>query len=158
MAHGPTPPRGAGFAKAAGARVAARRRPLAAYLWASPGTAIGLALGALALLFGARWRRHDGVAEVALRQPGTSRRILPIVAITFGHVILGRTAADLERLRAHEHAHVAQYERWGPLLLLAYPCASLLALLRTGRPYHDNCFEIEARTVARRAVEGAERA
>jgi regulator of nucleoside diphosphate kinase len=78
---------------------------------------------------------------------------LPIVAITFGHVVLGRSAGDLERLRAHEHAHVAQYERWGPLFLIAYPLASLLALLRTGRPYHDNCFEVAARAAARRPGE-----
>lgn len=129
----------------------AARRSLLDYAWASPGTALGLALGLLAILGGARWSRQQGVIEVALRPAATARparRLLPIVAITFGHVVLGRTAADLARLRAHEHAHVAQFERWGPLFLLAYPLASLLALLRSGRPYYDNCFEVEARAVA----------
>lgn len=131
-------------------------RSLLDYAWASPGTAIGLSLGLLALLGGARWSRQQGVLEVELRpalRTRPTRRLLPIVAITFGHVVLGRTAADLERLRAHEHCHVAQYERWGPLFLIAYPLASLLALLRTGRPYHDNCFEVEARAAARRPGE-----
>jgi hypothetical protein len=129
------------------------RRTLIDYLWASPGSVVGVALGLVALLAGARWSAHRGVIEVALRREDQRRGVMPIVAITFGHVVLGRTAADLERLRAHEHAHVAQYERWGPLFFLAYPCASLLALLRTGRPYHDNCFEVEARAAARRSRE-----
>lgn len=128
----------------------APRRSLLDYLWASPGTFVGFALGALALPFGARWSRRQGVVEVALR-PAVTRaapRLLPISAITFGHVVLGRSAAELERLRAHEHAHVAQYERWGALFLLAYPLASALQLLRGRRPYHDNAFEAEAREVA----------
>ena len=132
--------------------MARTRRTLLDYLWASPGTVIGVALGLVALLGGARWSRQLGVLEVALGTGVGRRHVVPIVAITFGHVVLGRSAADLERLRAHEHAHVAQYERWGPLFLLAYPLASLLALLRTGRPYRDNCFEIEARRVAAKAT------
>ena len=130
-------------------------RSLFDYAWASPCTAIGLMFGLLALPLGASWSRQQGALEVALRPAAEShpaRRLLPIVAITFGHVVLGRSAADLERLRAHEHAHVAQYERWGPLFLLAYPMASLLALLRSGRPYYDNCFEVEARRVAAQAA------
>jgi hypothetical protein len=133
------------------------RRSLLDYLWASPGTAIGVALGLLALLAGARWSAHRGVIEVALQCDEQRGRMLPLVAITFGHVVVGRTAADLARLRDHEHAHVAQYERWGAFFLLAYPLASLIALLRSGRPYHDNCFEAEARAVARRAAAAASR-
>lgn len=127
------------------------RRSLPGYAWASPATAIGLALGLLALCAGARWSRQRGVIEVALGSGAPRRRRLPIVAITFGHVVLGRSSAELERWRDHEHAHVAQYERWGPLFFLAYPGASLLALLRGGRPYRDNCFEVAARAAARQA-------
>ena len=138
-------------AAAPGPRRTAPQRPLAAYLWASPCTVIGMALGVIALLCGARWQRHDGVLEVARPVAGPAKPpMLPFVAITLGHVVLGRNASELDRLRAHEHAHVAQYERWGPLFLLAYPLASLLALLRSGRPYYDNCFEVEARATARR--------
>ena len=36
---------------------------------------------------------------------------------------------------------MAQYERWGPLFLLAYPAASAWAWLRGRRPYRDNAFE-----------------
>jgi hypothetical protein len=134
-----------------GPRVPSPERSLAAYLWAAPCTAIGMALGLTALLCGARWQRHAGVLEVARPDAAPARpSMLPFVAITFGHVVLGRSTGDLERLRAHEHAHVAQYERWGPLFLLAYPLASLLALLRSGRPHYDNCFEVEARAAARR--------
>jgi len=134
-----------------GPRGASPQRSLVAYLWAAPCTAIGVALGVMALLYGARWQRHDGVLEVARHAAASAKpSMLPFVAITFGHVVLGRSAGDLARLRVHEHAHVAQYERWGPLFLLAYPLASLLALLRSGRPYYDNCFEVEARAMARR--------
>jgi hypothetical protein len=71
-------------------------------------------------------------------------RRLPFAAITLGHVIVGISAAQLERLRAHEHEHVRQYERWGAVFLLAYPAASIAALLRGERPYWDNRFERQA--------------
>jgi hypothetical protein len=45
----------------------------------------------------------------------------------------------------HELQHVRQYERWGPLLLLAYPLASLRAFLIGGHYYRDNFFEAQAR-------------
>jgi hypothetical protein len=44
--------------------------------------------------------------------------------------------------------HVAQFERWGLLFLLAYPGESLLQLLRGRRPYLDNRFEVEARRLS----------
>ena len=126
-----------------------RLRRVAAYAWAAPCTTIGLALGAAAWTAGARWRRHDGVVEVALARSGggIARGIgrLPFAAITFGHVILGRDADALDQLRPHERAHVAQYERWGPMLLLAYPLASLALFARGRRPYADNPFEVGAR-------------
>lgn len=127
-----------------------------AYLWASPCSAVGLSLGAIAVWLGARWTRRAGVIEIApdRRGPRPALRRLPFIAITFGHVVLGRSAEDLERLRDHEHAHVAQYERWGPLFFIAYPLASLAALLRGRRPYLDNAFEIEARAIAARRISG----
>jgi hypothetical protein len=93
-------------------------------LWASPNSLIGLLLAGLFLLAGAQWRRVDGVLEVALKhraaaRPGVGWR-LPFTAITFGHVVLGVSARELDHLRAHEHTHVRQYERWGPLFLPAY--------------------------------------
>jgi len=54
----------------------------------------------------------------------------------------------LTATRAHERAHVRQFERWGVLLLLLYPLAGLLAWVRGGHPYRDNLFEREARAAA----------
>jgi hypothetical protein len=69
----------------------------------------------------------------------------PAAAITIGHVVLAQSSAALAQTRRHERVHVAQYERWGGLFLLAYPLASLWAGLRGKHPYLDNVFEVEAR-------------
>lgn len=127
-------------------RSAALRRVLL-YGWAAPCTVLGLLLAAPAFLIGASARSVDGVVEIALSaraQAGWLRR-LPFVAITFGHVVIGATRADLERLRLHEHEHVRQYEQWGPVFLAAYPLESLWQLLRGRRAYFDNRFEVLAR-------------
>ncbi len=135
--------------------------PIGKRLWAAPCTLAGLCLFAPALLFGARARVVHGCLEIALaREPRGPRdpsksgwvRRLPFNAITFGHLIAGSSAGELDRLRRHEHAHVAQYERWGALFLLAYPLASLWQWARGGRAYVDNVFEVQARAVADRAA------
>jgi hypothetical protein len=126
---------------------------LRAYAWAAPCSAIGLLLGLVgAAMFGASWHRVHGTIEIALpdrhdrHDEGGDRRLgKQLLAITFGHVILGIGAAQLHRLRRHERAHVAQYERWGPLFLLAYPLASLWPWLHGGDAYRDNVFEVQAR-------------
>ncbi|HEY0712144.1 MAG TPA: hypothetical protein VGF45_05695 [Polyangia bacterium] len=51
--------------------------------------------------------------------------------------------------RTHEREHVRQYLRWGALLLLAYPAASVWAALNGGHAYYDNVFERAARDAAR---------
>jgi len=66
-------------------------------------------------------------------------------AITLGHIVIGRNARSLEATRAHERAHVRQYEFWGPLFLPAYLIAGLCALGRGCHPYFDNRFERQAR-------------
>jgi hypothetical protein len=120
------------------------RRTLRSYAWAAPCSLLGLALALPMLASGARGQRHQGVLEVAWpRGPRLARG--PFVAITFGHVVLGRSQAELARLRAHEHAHVRQYERWGALLWLLYPASSLWQGLQGRRPYVDNAFEVDAR-------------
>ena len=75
-----------------------------------------------------------------------------VAAMTLGHVVVGVSLAALTATRAHERAHVRQFERWGILLLVLYPLAGLLAWARGGNPYRDNPFEREAR-----AAEGAAR-
>ena len=136
-------------------------------LWASPATLIGLVAGAGCMLAGARLRRHTGVLEFTLRGAGKARRARrsghvrrarrqalssafgwPFVAITFGHVVLAASPQDQSRHRAHERVHVRQYERWGPLFLLAYPAESAWQWLRGRRAYVDNRFEVAARRLA----------
>jgi hypothetical protein len=58
---------------------------------------------------------------------------------------VGVSLDALTATRAHERAHVRQFERWGMLLLVLYPLAGLLAWMGGGNPYHDNLFEREAR-------------
>ena len=68
----------------------------------------------------------------------------PFHAITFGHVILGTDTAALDAARDHEHAHVRQYETWGPFFLPAYLASSAWQLLCGRRCYRDNWFERQA--------------
>jgi hypothetical protein len=117
-------------------------------LWASPASALGLVAGVALWVLGAKVQLRDGVVEVTLA--GAPRRRRLFAALTLGHVVLAASAADQARLRAHERAHVAQFETWGPLLLLAYPTESLLQFVLGRRPYEDNRFERQAR---RRALE-----
>jgi hypothetical protein len=121
---------------------------LAAYLWASPNSVLGLAAAALLALFGARGRLVDGVLEVT---GGALGRVLlaprlrcPFRAITLGHVILATDASTLETSRRHERVHVRQYEQWGPLFLPAYLASSLWQLACGRRCYRDNWFERQA--------------
>lgn len=125
---------------------------IARYAWASPCTLVGLLLVSPAFLFGAKARVADGVIEIAnpLFEGPSDKKLWPFRAITFGHVVIGESARDLELLRAHEHAHVRQYEKWGAFLFIAYPASSLWQLLRGNRPYLDNWFEVQARHNAAR--------
>lgn len=117
-------------------------------LWASPYTLLGLAIGGLGLCTGGRCQRrgpaiefHSGAVKWFIHRLRHGQFVL---AITLGHVILGQTSAALDVARDHEHVHVRQYERWGPLLGPAYLLASLVAWIRGRCPYRDNPFEREA--------------
>ena len=123
-------------------------RRLLAYLWASPNTLIGLLLWPLSLYRGGT-QVVAGVVEVhGPLIAGLLNRCTPIAggasAMTLGHVIIGQDAECLREARQHEHVHVRQYERWGPLFLPAYVMASLIAWLRGRDPYYGNAFEREA--------------
>lgn len=108
-------------------------------LWASPASLVGFALcgffdqrfvtRGILLAEGARWPRKLGWRYRA---------------VTLGHVVLSVDELP-ERVIEHERVHVRQFERWGPLLLLMYPLASLGARLSGGDAYRDNLFEIQAR-------------
>jgi len=127
---------------------------LAIYLWVSPGSLVGLLAALLAFTRGGKWKIVTGVLEV---HGGGVTRLLsrftamggPISAITLGHVVVGATQSDLDRTRLHERVHVRQYERWGPLFIPAYLFASYwIWLRRSGHPYLDNPFEVEAYAVS----------
>ena len=122
-----------------------RLRRFAGYVWASPASAVGLVLALPLLLLGASPRSRSGVLEVAFSRPSGRKRRIPFDAITFGHVILGRSMSVLDELRSHELVHVRQFERWGALLFIAYPIASLVEVLRGGDWYASNHFETQAR-------------
>ncbi|CAN5508444.1 hypothetical protein BH24ACT26_BH24ACT26_13010 [soil metagenome] len=116
-----------------------RERRLLRITWASPASLLGLLLApffarrsvacGVILCEGATWPRRIGFRHRAM---------------TLGHVVLCIDEAD-DALLAHELAHVAQYERLGPLFLPAYGLASLAALARGLDAYRDNAFEIAAR-------------
>jgi len=117
-------------------------------IWPLPWTLGGLFLGGLALATGGGWQRmgrviefHGGLLHWLLRR-------VPIcggaAAMTLGHVVLARTKDDLDRSRGHELVHVAQYERWGPLMVPAYLACSVWLWLLGYDAYFDNPFEAEA--------------
>lgn len=128
------------------------------WTWALPATLVGLLSAAWALVFGARTRVVDGVLEIWGGPIGSLAGALPGIcrfdAITFGHVVIGRSEASMAVLRIHEHAHVRQYERWGLFLFPAYLGSSAWQWLRGRDPYYDNRFEVEARRIAAQAGSG----
>lgn len=120
------------------------------YLWPSPVTLLGMLLALIARSSGGTLQRVDGVFESAGGWPARVLRYgFPfsgaVAAITLGHVVVAVSLDALTATRAHERAHVRQFERWGALLLVLYPLAGLIAWLRGGSPYRDNVFECEAR-------------
>jgi hypothetical protein len=119
-----------------------RAMRLCAYAWAAPTTLLGLAVVAAT---GARCRVHDGVIEADGARLARAFDRLPvrrgIVAMTLGHVVLGRDRAALEDTRVHERVHVAQCERWGIAFVPAYLAASAMVWLRGDDAYLDNPFE-----------------
>ncbi|GAA4458167.1 hypothetical protein [Novipirellula rosea] len=114
-----------------------------AYLWASPYTIAGIAIG---LILGGRFQRVDGVIEIHGPRIAWLLRhmIVPAQALTFGHVVFGQNQSALDCTRLHERVHVRQYERWGPLFVPMYLLFSMILFLRGRDGYRENPFEIEA--------------
>jgi len=119
------------------------------YAWAGPATLLGLVIGGIAVGCGATARRVDGVVEIAGGALARRTRHWPLArhfcAVTLGHVVLGRDHDVLDACRAHEQAHVAQYERWGPAFLVLYAASSAWEAIKGNAPYRDNHFERQAR-------------
>lgn len=123
------------------------------YLWPLPVTLLGMLAVLVALASGGSVQQVAGVLEAAGGWPGRClRNGFPfsgsVAAMTLGHVVLGVSREALVVTRAHERAHVRQFERWVVLMLVLYPLAGLAARLRGGHPYYDNVFEREARAAA----------
>jgi hypothetical protein len=119
------------------------------YIWAFPVTGCALPLVVLGIVTGGRAGIVRGVVEVNGGIIGWFLRrgmpwFGPAAAMTLGHVILGRNAECLDKSRNHEHVHVRQYERWGPLFIPAYLGASLWCWSQGFDAYLDNPFEREA--------------
>ncbi len=115
------------------------------YLWASPATLLGLCLS---LGFDRRFVLRGVIVAEGARWP---RRLgWRYRAITLGHCVLCVDEIDPE-LMAHEMVHVRQFERWGPLMLIAYPLASAGAAVSGGHHYDDNHFEAQARALSERS-------
>ena len=117
-------------------------------VWASPNTLLGLLIGTTGILFGGKCQIERGCFEF---YGGPIQKLLTLVpigsgalAMTIGHTILGQTKAGLAVVRDHEHIHVKQYERWGPLFIPAYFLSSAFMWLNNKDPYRDNPFEVEA--------------
>jgi len=119
---------------------------LARYIWASPNTLVGLMLVVLNGLTKGSVEIVDGVLEAHGPFIASLLRrctVLPggVAAITFGHVVLGRDREMLAFCRRHEHAHVRQYEVWGPAFIPVYLMASLWAWVNGRGAYIGNAFE-----------------
>jgi len=120
------------------------RRPWWGYLWAGPNSLVGL-MGALTTA--SRPVRCRGVLLIEGNRRGLARFLAwrGFHAITLGHVIVANQRLD-DHLLAHELAHVAQHERWGPLFYPAYLLTSLAG-------YRRNPFERAAERAALRVLE-----
>jgi hypothetical protein len=129
-------------------------RQLFRYLWALPYTLVGLVFVPFVLLSRGRARVFRGVLELDGPLPAFWLRHVVLVkdaaAITIGHVVLGRDTTALSRTRAHERAHVRQFELWGPAFVPLYLLAGLWAFVTRQGAYRGNHFEREARERARR--------
>jgi hypothetical protein len=115
-------------------------------VWAAPWTLLGLLVGAIGVLSGGKAQRRGRVLEFHGGLVAWLLGHLPQnpIAMTLGHVVVGRTAAALDISRDHERVHVRQYERWGPAFVPAYLLCSLFCLLAGKDYYRDNPFEREA--------------
>jgi hypothetical protein len=126
-------------------------RLAAVYLWTLPTSICGLLFLPFIRLSGGGYQVVDGVLEL---YGGVARiflqryTILPggALAMTLGHVVLGIDRRALAIAREHEHVHVRQAQRWGPLFIPAYLLASAWILLAhpERHAYRDNPFEREA--------------
>ena len=114
------------------------------YCWVFPISCLGILLLPFVILSGGTVIIVAGVIEAEGPLASCLLSRLHIEAIVIGHVIFGQDRGSLVRCRKHEHVHIRQYERWGPLFPILYLLSSAAALLRGRHPYRNNRFEQEA--------------
>lgn len=113
------------------------------YVWSLPCTVLGLFVAVFA--YWPRWRYtrwHDGALEFVPRWIAGN----PGGQCLGGAVICYRSEWHRDRrdLQIHERRHRRAGWICGPLFLVLYPAASLVAVLRGRHWYRDNIFERRA--------------
>ena len=91
-------------------------------VWAAPNSLLGVLVGLLGLLTGGKVQLRQGCLEFYGGFVSWALSRLPlgsVMAMTLGHTIIGQSANGLAVARDHEHVHVRQYERWGPMFIPA---------------------------------------
>ena len=123
------------------------QRPLLAYAWAAPTTALALPAVLLAYATGGELGRRDGVvyAHGGALRPILLRFPVSAQAMALGHIVLAIDSLALAASWRHELRHTRQAERWGVFFLPAYLVAGCWTYFRGRRFYYDNPFEIDAR-------------
>jgi hypothetical protein len=113
------------------------------YLWALPNSLVGLLFLPLALASGGRARLARGALEIYGGFVAWYLRKCcgGVGSMTLGHVILSRDRRMLDYTRNHEHVHIGQYMRWGPLFIPMYLGSSYLCWRKGKNPYFENRFE-----------------
>ncbi|MFM1801903.1 MAG: hypothetical protein RJA81_1255 [Planctomycetota bacterium] len=119
------------------------------YLWVLPTSLFALPVMACNLLYrDSEITYWHGLVEV---NGPVVRRILALgsfraAAMTLGHVILCYDEVARQKFRAHELVHVQQAEKWGPLFLPLYLLHAFMIWRKTGNPYWEHPWEVEARS------------
>ena len=127
-------------------------RARAGAAWRSmPGDLVGLAVVRLCGVRSPARRVSlpDGTVGLLYEDPRLGRYLdhVPLrpYAQTLGRIIVARERIPDGTVR-HELQHVRQWARLGPFFLVAYGAESLRVMLMGGHRYHDNSFELAARS------------
>ena len=127
-------------------------RELSAVAWRSiPGDVLGKAVVRLCGVTepSRRVALPDGTEGLLYEDPRLARYLdnVPLrpYAQTLGRIIVAREPMPTGTIR-HELEHVRQWRRLGPLFLALYGLESMRVMLLGGHRYHDNRYELAARS------------